>query len=64
MSEISRMGCIAAALPLLLAAGCRNIDAAREVPKTGPDSVIVLASAKLSSLTITTVGTRMSRGAV
>ena len=59
MNEFSRMRCIVAAV--LLPAACRNVDAARELPKTGPDSVIVLAPAKLSSLTISTVGSRSER---
>ena len=49
-----------AATALLLAA-CRNVDAAREVPKSGPDSVIVLTPAKSSSLTVVTVGVRTER---
>ena len=59
IGHIARMGCVAAA-PLVLAA-CRNADAAREVPKAGPDSVIVLAPAKSSSLTVATVGARTER---
>ena len=45
----------------LLIASCRKIDAAREAPKSGPDSVIVVAPAKLSSLTIAAVGSRSER---
>ncbi|MDQ6872848.1 MAG: efflux RND transporter periplasmic adaptor subunit, partial [Gemmatimonadota bacterium] len=45
----------------IVLAGCRNVDAAREAPKAGPDSVIVLSPAKLSSLTIATVGSRSER---
>ncbi|GAC1411183.1 MAG: efflux RND transporter periplasmic adaptor subunit [Gemmatimonadaceae bacterium] len=59
MSRISRVACIAGALAL--AAGCRKVDAAREAPKTGPDSVIVLAPAKASSLTVAAVGARSER---
>jgi cobalt-zinc-cadmium efflux system membrane fusion protein len=54
----SRVQCVIAAL---LIAGCRNVDAAHDVRKAGPDSVIVLAPEKLSSLTIAVVGSRSER---
>src|ERR1700732_5394267 len=59
IGQITRLSCVAAAL--LLLAACRNVDAAREVPKAGPDSVIVVAPEKSSSLTVATVGTRTER---
>jgi cobalt-zinc-cadmium efflux system membrane fusion protein len=60
MNDISRIGWIVTTLQLC-AVGCRNVDAARELPKAGPDSVIVLTPAKSSSLTVATVGTRTER---
>src|ERR1700730_56069 len=56
---VSRKRCVATAT--LVLAGCRNVDAAREPPKTGSDSVIVLTPAKLTSLTIATVRSRSER---
>lgn len=59
INSASRIRCgITAAMVL---AGCKNVDAAREAPKAGPDSVIVVAPAKLSSLTIAVVGSRSER---
>jgi len=59
MHRITRSGCLTATAVLVVA--CRNVDAAREAPKSGPDSVITLVPAKLSSLSVAPVGTRTER---
>jgi cobalt-zinc-cadmium efflux system membrane fusion protein len=59
IGRFALVSCVIAA-PLTLTS-CRKAAAAREAPAPGPDSVIVLAPAKLSNLTVATVGTRTER---
>ncbi len=53
-------GCRAIAL-LVVAAGCRNAEASHELPPEQSDSVVVVAPAKLSSLSVASVGLRTER---
>ena len=48
-------------LPSVLLIACSRADAARDVPRTEADTVVTLGDEKLTSLTITSVGTRTER---